>query len=109
MDEGRKPMIRFHWFCSRAICLIWIAGALGVPAGVRAADAEPVNPAPTAKAWADLAKLPDWSGVWTPDMIDQAKQVTGNPPPWTPQAAEQIARMEQEEKAGHPHLVFFGC
>ena len=30
-----------------------------------------INPAPTAKDWADIAKLPDWSGVWNPKVTDQ--------------------------------------
>lgn len=25
-----------------------------------------INPPPTPQDWADLAKLPDWSGVWNP-------------------------------------------
>ncbi len=38
------------------------------PAKAQKAD---LNPAPTAKDWADLAKLPDWSGIWIPNTKDQ--------------------------------------
>ena len=41
-----------------------------------------INPPPTAQDWADLGKLPDWSGVWNPKITDQDAQVKTNPPPW---------------------------
>ena len=68
-----------------------------------------LNPAPTAQDWADLTKLPDWSGVWNPNITDQFAQMKTNPPPWTPKAAEQVARMFAEEKAGRPPPVFVNC
>jgi len=75
----------------------------------RAQSSDPINPPPTRKDWLALSKLPDWSGVWTPDMIDQMKQVKTNVPPWTPAVAKQIEFLEAEEKAGRPFLVFKGC
>src|SRR3979411_2762739 len=76
--------------------------------------AEPVKGAvvstpPAAKDWADLAKLPDWSGVWIPKISDQFAQVETNPPPWTLKAAAQIAHMFSEEKAGRPPPLFVNC
>jgi hypothetical protein len=68
-----------------------------------------VHPPPTAKDWADLAKLPDWSGIWNPKITDQFAQVKTNPPPWTPKAAAQIARMDAEERAGRPPPIFVNC
>jgi len=68
-----------------------------------------INPAPTAADWAALAKLPDWSGVWNPKVTDQDAQVKTNPPPWNEKAAKQAERMFAEERAGRPHLIFFGC
>jgi hypothetical protein len=95
----------------RAI-LLSLAGAamyaLVLPAAAQQGT-DPINPPPTRKAWTDLAKLPDWSGVWTPDIRDQGAQVNGNPPPWTPEAAKQIDALFAQEKAGHPKLVFSGC
>ena len=66
---------------------------------VVAQDAEPINPPPTLGSWTALAKLPDWSGIWAPDTIDQVKQEKTNEPSWTGKVAEQIAFMRSEEKA----------
>jgi hypothetical protein len=68
-----------------------------------------INPPPTAQDWADLAKLPDWSGVWNPKITDQDAQIKTNPPPWNAKAAAEIVKMFAEEKAGEPRLIFFGC
>ncbi len=68
-----------------------------------------INPPPTAQDWADLAKLPDWSGVWNPKITDQDAQVKTNPPPWNAKAAAEIQKMFAEEKAGEPRLIFFDC
>jgi hypothetical protein len=65
--------------------------------------------APTPDQWAALAKLPDWSGVWTPDKGDQARQETSNPPAWNAKAAARIAAMQADERAGHPHGIFTNC
>ena len=68
-----------------------------------------INPAPTAQDWADLGKLPDWSGVWNPKITDQDAQVKTNPPPWNEAAAKKIEFMFAEEKAGRPRLIFSYC
>ena len=39
------------------------AVAVAIPSA-HAAEKALINPPPTAKDWADLTKLPDWSGVW---------------------------------------------
>jgi hypothetical protein len=89
-------------------CLpLLMALALGTPWGALAAEA--VTPPPTATQWADIAKLPDWSGVWTPDIPDQAAQIHTNPPPWTPAVARQISDMTAEEDAGKPRGLFVDC
>lgn len=64
---------------------------------------------PKATEWTALAKLPDWSGAWVPDVQDQNAQVHGNPAPWTPAAAKQIAFLEAEEQAGRPRGLFTNC
>ncbi len=68
-----------------------------------------INPPPTAKDWADIAKLPDWSGVWNPNITDQDKQAKTNQPPWKPEAAELIKFQLAEEKAGRPPPLFVDC
>src|SRR5260221_12456185 len=46
------------------------------------AKAKPViNPAPSAQDWANLAKLPDWSGVWKPKITGQGTPAKTNRPP----------------------------
>jgi hypothetical protein len=67
------------------------------------------NPAPQAKDWADLARLPDWSGVWTPKISDQAAREKSDPVPWNPQAAAQIAKLVAAENGGDPKGLFVNC
>ncbi|MGA7327663.1 MAG: hypothetical protein WBX25_25015, partial [Rhodomicrobium sp.] len=68
-----------------------------------------INPPPTAKDWADLAKLPDWSGVWNPKITDQDAQVKTNMPPWKPEIAAKIQYQLAEEKAGRPPPIVVNC
>jgi hypothetical protein len=70
---------------------------------------DPINPPPTMRDWQALAKLPDFSGVWTPVISDQVAQERSNPPPWNAQAAKQIEHMYAEEKAGRPFPVIDHC
>jgi hypothetical protein len=93
----------------RILPVLLAALAAAPPAFAAPAAAEPINPAPTAADWAALGKLPDWSGVWGPDIPDQDKQLHSNTPPWTPKAAALVARMQAEEKAGHPRGLFVPC
>ena len=81
-----------------------MSAALFVLALASAAQAQP-----KAGDWAGLGKLPDWSGAWIPNVQDQNAQVHGNPAPWTPAAAKQIAFLEAEEKAGRPVGLFTNC
>jgi hypothetical protein len=59
--------------------------------------------------WAALGKLPDWSGVWVPDVGDQHRQEVANRPPWTPKVAGEMAKLEAESRAGRPFLVLHDC
>src|SRR5258708_23286485 len=93
----------------RAILLASLALATLVRAGEPAKEKPVVNPPPAAQDWADLAKLPDWSGVWNPKITDQDAQARTNMPPWTPNAAALLAYQLAEEKAGRPKLIFYGC
>jgi hypothetical protein len=87
-----------------ALACATVAGSAGAAPAV-----EVINPPPTAKDWADLAKLPDWSGVWSPDIVEQTKQVDTDVPPWKPGPGRQAARMLADEKAGHPRSFFSDC
>ena len=84
--------------------LIWVVGFVS-PALVAAQ----IDEAPTARAWTDLAKLPDWSGIWIPDVRDQNAQVLENVPPWTLSAAENISAMMAAAAAGRPAGIFNDC
>jgi len=77
--------------------------------GTAHAAGDPINPPPTLRDWQALAKLPDFSSVWTPVISDQVAQERTNPPPWKPQIAKQIERMYAEEKAGRPFPVIDHC
>ena len=84
--------------------------ACAAPAGrSAAADQAPAAHGPGPQDWADLARLPDWSGVWVPDVADQNAQVRSNPTPWTPDAQRKIDRMNADEDAGDPHGLFVDC
>jgi hypothetical protein len=91
---------------SAAAACLW-AGEAQVAQVAQAAEA--INPPPKAQDWAELAKLPDWSGVWVPDQGDQNRQVTSNPPPWNPAVARQIAALNAQEEAGNPKGLFIDC
>ena len=85
---------------------------LGSPSGgvtKEPAVATKLNPPPGAGDWAALAKLPDWSGVWTPFISDQNRRIEADPVPWRPEVAEQIKALEAEEEAGRPKGLFVDC
>jgi hypothetical protein len=79
-----------------------IFAAIATPAALAA-------PAPNPQAWAELGRLPDWSGIWIPDQRDQNAQMTSNPPPWRPEAARQVKALDAQERAGDPKGLFTDC
>ena len=86
-----------------------IACASLAPLPAHAADQGAINPPRSAQDWQALAKLPDWTGVWTPVISDQIAQEKSNRPPWTPQVAKQIDHMYAEEAAGRPFPIIDHC
>src|SRR5262245_40893754 len=92
----------------------WLIGigfaAAACGAAVTYGAEEPViNSAPKAEDWAALAKLPDWSGVWTPNISDQMKREKTDPSPWNPAAAAQVKKLVAAEEAGDPKGLFVNC
>jgi hypothetical protein len=85
--------------------LIIISAGMFAPAWA----ASTINPPPQAKDWAALANLPDWSGVWTPNITDQDARVHSDPVPWNKAAAAQIAQLEKAEEQGDPKGLFVNC
>ena len=96
-------------FLGLAIGISISFGCLSLAALAQPSNKPVINPPPTAKDWANLAKLPDWSGVWNPFVTDQDKQAKTNMPPWTPKVNEQIQFQLAEEKAGRPPPLFVDC
>ncbi|MBU3614937.1 hypothetical protein ICN46_08515 [Polynucleobacter sp. Latsch14-2] len=96
-------------FLGLAIGISISCGCLSLAALAQPSNKPVINPPPTAKDWANLAKLPDWSGVWNPFVTDQDKQAKTNMPPWTPKVNEQIQFQLAEEKAGRPPPLFVDC
>lgn len=90
---------------------LWGASALAFALLVSTSlAAGAATPAPDrAKAYGDLGKLPDWSGMWIPDQPDQVRQMTSNPPPWTPDAARQARELADQERGGDPKGLFIDC
>jgi hypothetical protein len=86
-----------------------VAIATGLAAQIAGAEDTVINPPPQAKDWANLAKLPDWSGVWTPNMSDQDARMKSDPIPWNRRAAAAIAKLQEAENAGDPKGLFINC
>jgi hypothetical protein len=96
----------------RALSLVCAAAMSALaPADARSAGAAngPINAAPTLQDWQALAKLPDFSGIWTPLVVDQFMQERTNPPPWLPKIAQEVKHMYAEEQAGRPFPVIDHC
>jgi len=73
------------------------------------AEEPALNKAPTVADWVRLSKLPDWSGVWNPNISDQNAQIKTNPVPWKPEVEARINQLTAEEKAGRPKGLFVDC
>jgi hypothetical protein len=109
--------IRWHWPLALAGALLLQlaprvpAAETAKPAAKQGADAaQPdINPPPRPQDWAGMAKLPDWSGVWTPFISDQMRREKADPVPWKPEAMKQIKALEAEEAAGNPRGLFVNC
>ncbi len=64
---------------------------------------------PATMNYAELDNLPDWSGIWTPDVADQRAQAAANLTPWTEEAARTIAEMMEADATGTPAGIFQDC
>ena len=80
-----------------------------VAAALLFAAAAAMAQAPNAADWTAIASLPDFSGVWIPDVKDQVKQEKTNPPPWKPNILKQVDQLYAEEQAGRPFLLLHHC
>jgi hypothetical protein len=87
-------------------CLL--AGSAGAETG-GVAEQPVLNPAPRPKDWAALAKLPDWSGTWTPAPDDRAFPLGRKEPKWLPDVARQIEQLKADDAAGNPRNGYVNC
>jgi hypothetical protein len=78
-------------------------------AAAAAISSEPVPNTERARAWAEIAKLPDWDGIWLPHIGDQRAQERGNIAPWTESAGATIDAMTKAENEGRPAGIFNDC
>jgi hypothetical protein len=93
---------------ARGVVMAWTLTLAAAAPGAAAPDIG-ANTPEQAKQWRALADLPDWSGVWAPDIADQRRQERANAPPWTPKVQTQIDQMWKDFAIGKPFLVFYGC
>jgi hypothetical protein len=100
-----EPLAVFSCLCALAVSALAVSAA----ACADAADAPILNAPPRAGDWANLAKLPDWSGTWTPAPDDRAFPLGRNEPKWLPDAARQVQQLKDEDAAGSPRNVFVNC
>ena len=88
-------------FAALACCLLLTVSS--------SADEASAGHAPSARDWVKLSQLPDFSGVWNPNISDQNSQIKTNPIPWRPEVQAQIDKLAAEEKAGRPQGLFVNC
>ena len=86
-----------------AVCLSATASAQ-----MKVAD-PPTGKGPSASDWADIAKLPDWTGIWNPDQVQQGLEARENNYPWTITAAAEIDKRILDEKNGKAGGSHNGC
>ena len=66
-----------------------------------------MRPSSSVRLWVGthIAALPDWSGVWIPDIYAPTK----TPPVWQPKFAAQVGKLQADEAAGRPHNFYINC
>jgi hypothetical protein len=102
MNRERFPRKARATGLAGAICLLGLSAA-----AQPASPGDVVDPAPTAGDWANLGKLPDWSGVWIPESYMDT--IARSPPPWKPQVLKDIETLKAQEAAGHPKGLYTNC
>ena len=100
---------RSRTIVAAAAAALWAATATGQTAAAPPKPVPVLNPAPSAKDWADIARLPDWSGVWLPDRKHPNYPFGKVTPPWNDKAAKYIAEQQALDKAGTPNNIYTNC
>lgn len=86
-----------------------IASIVAIQFGDAAIGQEQASSGPKAEDWANIAQLPDWSGVWAPGPLDPPALVKHPWPAWTPAAAARIATLQRLEAEHHPVPIYANC
>jgi hypothetical protein len=96
-------------FVSLAL-LLGMPVVLGVSSATAQTDPGEVrNATPNAKSWADIARLPDLSGVWTPGPMDKFPPGSTTAPPWKAEIARQVEALKKLEEDGQPQNIYVNC
>jgi hypothetical protein len=96
-----------NFFCAMALACL-LPGSAGAASG-GVAEQSDLNPVLRPKDWAALAKLPDWSGTWTPAPDDRAFPLGKNEPKWLPDVARQVEQLKADDAAGNPRNGYVNC
>lgn len=98
----RAPIVLASTVAALALAALCGCNGAGPNAGSAqkdAAAAPAAAPTPNASAYADLAKLPDWSGVWEPTrMARPAGEKPPEPPKLTPAYAPKYAAYQEKNR-----------
>jgi hypothetical protein len=62
----------------------------------------PTGEPPAPEEWSALAELPDWTGVWISDWLDQIRQENLNDVPWNEATAAEVERQIELQNQGFP-------
>lgn len=116
MSQARTPARRAAIRLLRGCACSLAALALTAQAGfAQDAPAKPKTKEELAKAWDDIAKLPDfWQGTW--QSISPIADDFPTPPDYTPEALAQIKTIKQAEDSpftncqpvGMPYAIYIG-
>lgn len=110
---ARKLLMAVCWMLGVARILSLIGQALSPDATAAtpppAQSGDVMNKPPAQADWNALGKLPDWSGIWTPDVGDQQNQADHVPVPWNAATKPKIDALIAEQKAGHPRGIHNTC
>jgi hypothetical protein len=90
--------------------LLFLLGLTALSSAAAAFDtSKELNPSPRRADWVALAKLPDWSGTWSPAADDKAFPLGRKEPRWLPDAGRQVQQLKSDDAAGTPRNVFVNC
>jgi hypothetical protein len=69
----------------------------------------PTGSGPAPEEWAALADLPDWTGIWVNDWVDQIRQTDLNDVPWNEETSAEVDRQIEFENQGRPSGAHNTC